>query len=133
MNTTAARAAIQAAGWRDDMENAPRDGTHVLFIGRKGVVVQAKWRGDAWVLAIQINERDVVLEGGVAWKPLDTPDAPDPVAAHLEAALDREAKLEAALNRIQDEANTVGGDWRETASLIDSICISALLEPRHDD
>lgn len=34
--------------------------------------------------------------------------------------------LEAALRRVQDEANTVCGDWRETASLIDSICIAAL-------
>lgn len=35
-------------------------------------------------------------------------------------------ELRAALRRVQDEANTVGPDWRETASMIDSICIATL-------
>lgn len=38
-----------------------------------------------------------------------------------------------ALRRIQDEANTVCGDWRETASLIDSICIEALSQYEKSD
>lgn len=42
-----------------------------------------------------------------------------------------EQQLIDAIKRIRDEANTVG-DWRETASLIDSICIAAILNAGYD-
>lgn len=47
---------------------------------------------------------------------------------------ERVEALERVLRRIQDEANTVCGDWRETASLIDSMCHAALAAtPGADD
>ena len=42
-----------------------------------------------------------------------------------------ERQLIEALKRIRDEAS-VFGDWRETASLIDSICVSAILNAGYD-
>lgn len=173
-DTTAARAAIQAAGWRDDMENAPRDGTWFRAYRPKSVgggywdrhlIVRWDdefedfvWPTDAFdIYECDPEEQD---DGGffvhdfyeskgtlTHWKPLDTPDAPDPVAAHLGAALDRVDKLEAALRNVI-EAETVsvhvgydsapGGGNFVYAEAVRVDCdefvkARALLESRHDD
>ena len=53
-------------------------------------------------------------------------DTPDPLAATVTDLIAEARRLREALGRVQDEANTVCGDWRETASMIDSLCIAAL-------
>lgn len=43
------------------------------------------------------------------------------------------ARLREALAHVQDEANTVCGEWRETASMIDSIARAALKEASNNE
>ena len=61
--------------------------------------------------------------GGILSGGCDNTSVVQAFASHRQAASNEFLE---ALRRVQDEANTVCGDWRETASMIDSICIAAL-------
>lgn len=66
---------MTAIGWRDDMENAPRDGTPVLVFTESGLVANAYYnRG--W---IPIFSGKVLYRDPTHWMPLPPPpeDKPD--------------------------------------------------------
>ena len=93
---------LAEAGWRTDMDAAPRD--RRLPVRTEMEVYIAHWaknpftNDEAWIVANFGDDGDQLLVKPIMWHaPLPDPDQPDPVAAALRASFDREKALREAV------------------------------------
>ncbi len=101
-----ARRILAEAGWRSDMENAPRDGTRIdLWLhypegDRQARYADCYWEPEFndWRLGQYRITQYLYPPTPLFWKPLDTPDTPPPLHALCESLI---ADNEAQARRIE--------------------------------
>lgn len=97
--TESAKQVLDQAGWRSDMENRPVDKPLIGLRDPSATGRQPAFIGEVYDMrpSALIDVWSGKWADIVAWKPLDTPDQPDPLAAELRAALDEIERLREAL------------------------------------